>query len=37
MLEKRDNAVFANDDIDLDDIGSYIVTFFSDGMGLNPF
>ena len=33
MLEKRDNSVFSNDGIDLDDIGSETVTFFSDGMG----
>ena len=26
--------VFSNDEIDLDDIDSDIVTFFSDGMGL---
>ena len=34
MLEKRDNVVFFNGDIDLDDIDSDIVTFFSDGMSL---
>ena len=32
MLEKVDNIVFFNDDIDLDDIVSNIVTFFSDGI-----
>ena len=32
MLEKVDNVVFSNDDIDLDDIVSNIVTFFSDGI-----
>ena len=34
MLENLDNVVFSNDEIDLDDIDSDIVTFFSDGMGL---
>ena len=28
------NAVFSIDDIDLDDMDSVVVTFFSDGMGL---
>ena len=32
MLEKVDNVAFSNDDIDLDDIVSNIVTFFSDGI-----
>ena len=35
MLEKLDNAVFFTDDVELDDIDSNIVAFFSDGMGLN--
>ena len=34
MLEKLDIVVFSNDDIDLDDKDSDIVTFFSDRMGL---
>ena len=34
MLENLDNVVFSNDEIDLDDIDSDIVTFFIDGMGL---
>ena len=34
MLEKLDNVIFSNDDINLDDIDSDIVTFFSDNMGL---
>ena len=34
MLENLDNVLFSNDEIDLDDIDSDIVTFFSDGMGL---
>ena len=33
MLKKYDNVVFSNDDIDIDDIDSDIVTFFSGGMG----
>ena len=35
MLEKLDVVICANDYVDLDDIESDIVTFFSDGMGLN--
>ena len=35
MLEKLDKGVFSDDDVDLDDINSNIVTFFSDDMGLN--
>ena len=34
MLEKLNNVVFSNDDIDLDDIDSDIVNFFSESMGL---
>ena len=34
MLEKLANVVFSNDDIDLGDIDSDIVTIFSDSMGL---
>ena len=33
MLKKYDNVIFSNDDIDIDDIDSDIVTFFSGGMG----
>ena len=35
MFEKRDKIVFSNDDIDLDDTDSDIVTFFSYDMGHN--
>ena len=35
MLEKLDDVLFSKDDIDLDDIDSDIVTFFSDDMGFN--
>ena len=35
MLEKRDNVVFSNYDIDPDDVSSDIPTFFSDSMGHN--
>ena len=35
MLEKLDVVICVNDYVDLDDIESDIVTFFSDGMGLN--
>ena len=34
MLEKLNNIVFSNNDVDLDDIDSDIDTFFSDNMGL---
>ena len=34
MLQILDNVVFCNDNIDLDDIDSDTVTFFSDDMGL---
>ena len=34
MLEEPDNVIFSNDDINIDDIDSDIVTFFSDDMGL---
>ena len=34
MLEELDNVIFSNDDINIDDIYSDIVTFFSDDMGL---
>ena len=34
MLEELDNVIFSNDDINIDDIDSDIVTFFSDDMGL---
>ena len=33
MLEKLNNVVFPDDDLDLDDVDSDTVTFFSDGMG----
>ena len=35
MLEKFDGVEFSNDDIDLDYLGSDIVTFFTDGMSLS--
>ena len=36
MLEKFDDVVvFSNDDVDLNDIYSDIVTLFSDGTGIN--
>ena len=35
MLEKLNNAALSNDDIDLEDRNSDIVTFFSDSMDLN--
>ena len=36
MLEKLDDVVvFSNDDVDLNDIYSDIVTLFSDGTGIN--
>ena len=35
ILETLDYVVFSNDEVDLDDIYSYIVTFFFDDMGLN--
>ena len=36
MLDKFDDAVvFSNDDVDLNDIYSDIVTLFSDGTGIN--
>ena len=34
MLEKFDNTLISNDDIDLDDLNSDTITFFSDAMGL---
>ena len=34
MLEKLNNFVFSNDDIDFDDIDSRTVTFFSQDMSL---
>ena len=34
MLEKLNNIVFSNNDVDLDDIDSDIDTLFSDDMGL---
>ena len=35
MLEELNNAALSNDDIDLEDRNSDIVTFFSDSMDLN--
>ena len=35
MLEKLNNVALSNDDIDLEDRNSDIVTFFSDSMDLN--
>ena len=35
MLKKLDNIVFSTDYIDLEDIESDIVTFLSDGIGLD--
>ena len=35
MLEKLDNVVFSNDDIDVEVIESDIIAFFSNDMGLN--
>ena len=35
MLGKHENVVFSNDDIDLDDIDSDVVTYFSDDIGFN--
>ena len=35
ILETLDYVVFSNDEVDLDDIYSYIVTFFFDDMGLS--
>ena len=35
MLEKLNNVALSNDDIDLEDRNSNIVTFFSDSMDLN--
>lgn len=35
MLEKLNNVALSNDDIDLEDRNSDIVTFFSDSMELN--
>ena len=35
IIEKRDNAVFANDDIVFSDINSDIVTLFSNDIGFN--
>ena len=33
-LKKRDNFVFSNDDRDIDDIDSDMITFSNDGLGL---
>ena len=35
MLEKLDNVVFSNDDIDVEVIESDTIAFFSNDMGLN--
>ena len=35
ILETLDYVVFSNDEVDLDDMYSYIVTFFFDDMGLS--
>ena len=35
MIEKFNSAVFSNDDIDLGDLDSDYVTFFSNDIGLN--